>query len=197
MSDPAFPRAAATLLVAIDSSRRGAVDAAVVAIRAAGVGRVAAEEVLLQAVLFFGFPRVIRAFAWFDEAWPATPADLAARPDAVAIERQGPAGREMFEGVYGRHTERVLEMLRGHHPDLASFVLEAAYGRVLSRGGISAVERELVACAALGILGQERQLTSHALGAQRFGATREQVLDVVAAVEVDDAVLERLAEHLA
>ena len=56
------------------------------------------------------------------------------------------------------------------HPDLATWVVETGYGRVLSRpGGLGARERELVTVAVLAATRRPRQLVSHLLGAAAWG----------------------------
>jgi 4-carboxymuconolactone decarboxylase len=180
---------------ALHAADRDAFRAAVASVRSGGASRVVVEEAMLQAVLFFGFPRVIQAFAWLDDAW--SPPRDAERPEPVPVERHAAAGEAMFRGVYGRHADRVLANLQMHHPELRSFVVEAAYGRVLSRAGLDPKQRELLACAALAILDQERQLTSHALGALRFGAEGAEVLAVLDAVSAPRSVRSALAERFA
>ncbi len=85
-------------------------------------------------------------------------------------------------------------MLSRGHPEFERWVLEHAYGRVLSRPGISPDRRELLAVVALAALGQERQLASHARGALRCGATStetaealESVADLVEPERLEDA----------
>jgi 4-carboxymuconolactone decarboxylase len=70
--------------------------------------------------------------------------------------------------------------VRTLHPDLAEWMVEHGYGRVLSRPGLPARERELVTVSALAALGWERQLVSHVLGAERIGATRAAVGEALA-----------------
>jgi 4-carboxymuconolactone decarboxylase len=65
----------------------------------------------------------------------------------------------------------VRTLLHDAHPDFARWILGHAYGRVLTRPGLSAAQRELLAVVALAALGQERQLASHLRGAVRCGAT--------------------------
>jgi alkylhydroperoxidase/carboxymuconolactone decarboxylase family protein YurZ len=69
-------------------------------------------------------------------------------------------------------------------------MIEEGYGRVLSRPGLGALERELVAVAVLAACGWERQLVSHLLGAARVGAPRERV---GAAFEIGRRMAERRA----
>src|SRR5207249_3289936 len=60
-------------------------------------------------------------------------------------------------------------------------MIEQGYGRVLSRGGLGAATRELVAVAVLAASGWERQLVSHLLGAARLGAPRAAIRGALAA----------------
>jgi alkylhydroperoxidase/carboxymuconolactone decarboxylase family protein YurZ len=61
------------------------------------------------------------------------------------------------------------------HPDLATWMIEQGYGRVLARPGLGARERELVTIAVLAASGWERQLVSHLIGAGRLGAAAADV----------------------
>ena len=86
-------------------------------------------------------------------------------------------------------------MLRGYHGELHDFVLEAAYGRILTRPGLDAVTREVVAVGVLAAQDQQRQLAGHARGAARLGATRAQLQEaVVTALEGDVARGEQLLD---
>lgn len=138
------------------------------AARARGEARADLEETLLQAILFCGFPRVVTAFEHLGEAWPA-----AAPPSGGGLpaDAQAAAGRRLFAGIYGRNQAAVAAMLRDHHQDLHDFVLEAAYGRILSRPHLGPRVRELIAIALLAVQDQRRQFAGHARGAVHFGAT--------------------------
>jgi 4-carboxymuconolactone decarboxylase len=63
----------------------------------------------------------------------------------------------------------------GFHPELADWILEDGYGRVLSRPVLTVVERELLVVAVLATLNVPAQLKSHQYGALRVGATEPQV----------------------
>jgi 4-carboxymuconolactone decarboxylase len=71
--------------------------------------------------------------------------------------------------------------VRALHPDLAVWMIEQGYGRVLSRAGLDPATRELVAVTVLAATGWERQLVSHLLGASRLGADRSAVRGAVTA----------------
>ncbi len=92
-------------------------------------------------------------------------------------------GRVLFNTIYGKHHEAVQEQLQAWHPDAEHFVMGHAYGRVLTRDGLSAAQRELLAVGGLAITDQDRQLAGHARGAIRCGATSEDVLEVLELVK--------------
>lgn len=69
----------------------------------------------------------------------------------------------------------MISRMRGFHPDLADWILEDGYGKVLSRPVLSVRERELLIVAVLGALNVPAQLKSHQLGALRVGADAAQV----------------------
>ncbi len=140
------------------------------------------EETLLQAVLFCGFPRVVTAFEELNQAWPTT---TAPRGGALPEERQAAAGDALFAAIYGRNEDAVRSMLRDCHGEFHDFVLQVAYGRILSRPGLSPLDRELLACAALVAQAQKRQFVAHARGAMHFGATRDALRSVLQAALAD------------
>src|SRR5205814_7161135 len=82
--------------------------------------------------------------------------------------------------VYGAGYARLLPAVRALHPDLAVWMVEQGYGRVLARPGLAVLDRELITVAALAALGWERQLVSHVLGAARVGATAAAVREALA-----------------
>lgn len=135
--------------------------------RARGLRRADVEEALLQCVLFCGFPRTLTAFTELAEHWPtaAPPAGGGLPPS-----EQATAGRALFARIYGRHDETVRRRLQELHGELHDFVLESAYGRILSRPGLPARTRELLAVALLAAQDQRPQFVSHAYGARTCGA---------------------------
>ncbi len=137
------------------------------------------EETLLQAVLFCGFPRVVTAFEQLGEVWPAaTPPAGGGLPPV----EQGPAGLALFAGIYGPNQDAVAAMLRGFHQDFHDFVLEAAYGRVLTRPHFGPRMRELLAVGALAAQNQLRQFVGHARGAMHFGSTKAELRETLVTV---------------
>jgi len=125
------------------------------------------REALLQVHLFAGFPAIVEAFARLERAGGLGRPE----PGEEAVESDQPErGAGLFQRIYGEHTERVRGVLEQAHPQLAAWVLGHAYGRVLTRPGLAAAERELLAVAALALRGPARQLASHLRGALACGA---------------------------
>ncbi len=124
------------------------------------------REAVLQTHLFGGFPRLVEAYGHLDE--------VGGLGEASADEHEAagdPArGAALFDRIYGEGAGPVRALLDGYSRDYAAMIAEHAYGRVLSRPGLAAAEREVLASCALAALGQERQLASHARGAMRCGA---------------------------
>ncbi len=161
--------------------------AAVVLARAHGCRRELLAEGLLQGILFYGFPRSISAFEILDREWPAAAIEAGRTrtpPEELA------AGRALFAAVYGRNTDAVEAMLAGFHGELRDFVLEVAYGRILSRPSLPAVTREVIAVGVLAALDQTPQMVGHGRGALRMGATREQLREALLTALGDDAAAE-------
>jgi 4-carboxymuconolactone decarboxylase len=138
------------------------------------------REAVLQSHLFAGFPRVVAACeALEEEGGLGTPG-----PDERGYETDRLVdGRALFTTVYGDSAPTVRAKLARAHPLLARWIEGHAYGRVLARPGLALRERELLACAALAALGQERQLASHARGALRAGATTAELAELVDGLE--------------
>jgi 4-carboxymuconolactone decarboxylase len=129
------------------------------------------REVLLQAQLFAGFPRVVEAAGVLAAAGGLG----APEPEELASVADLDAGRALFDAIYGARAAAVRAELAAFHPTLALWIAEHAYARVLARPGLAADRRELCAVAALAAQGQERQLASHARGAVRLGASPREV----------------------
>ena len=157
------------------------------------------REAVLQAHLFAGFPRVVEALSVLGaHGGLGEPAADEVRAEPDLPQR----GTELFDRIYGDHADRVRRFLSAAHPDFADWVAGHAYGRVLTRPGLPADRRELLAVAALAATDQDRQLASHARGSLRCGATVEEVRGAVESVRdlIGDAragralrVLERFA----
>jgi 4-carboxymuconolactone decarboxylase len=144
---------------------------ALAAARRARVPRRAAEEVALMLMLHAGYPSALEALRVLNTVWPGR-----ARRSREGRPRDWRArGARLCARVYGPVFPKLLATVRALHPDLALWMVDHGYGRVLARAGLSARDRELVTVAALAATGWRRQLHSHLLGAARCGATRVEI----------------------
>ena len=153
-----------------------------------GVPAAHLEETLLQAHLFAGFPRAIRALKIFRriieerrETRTPPPRPRRFRPRFSSRRRRG-RGRRIFDAVYGSIARAVLHALDTLHPGYGGWVLEDAYGRVLARPGLPPLWRELCAVAALAVTDVPEQLYSHVRGALRMGASPQEVEEAIRAI---------------
>lgn len=134
--------------------------------RAAGAPRRAAEEAALMLMLYAGYPCALEGLRVLNETWPGR----ARRTREGGVSLWTARGRALCRRVYGSAYARLVPAVEALHPDLAHWMEEHGYGRVLSRPGLSGADRELVTVAALAALGWERQLVSHLRGARHLGA---------------------------
>ena len=126
-------------------------------------------------MLYGGFPAALEGLRALNAVWPGR----ARRTREGGPPRWRKRGDALCRRVYGEAYARLLPAVRALHPDLAEWMVEHGYGRVLSRPGLGVRDRELVTVAALAALGWERQLVSHVLGALRVGASRAEVGEAI------------------
>ena len=109
---------------------------------------------------------------------------------------QAPAAQALFARIYGPNEASVRAMLKTFHGDVHDFVLEAAYGRILTRPHLGPRVREVLAVAVLAAQDQLRQFVAHARGALHFGSNlaelRETLVSVFGESAQVDAWLARL-----
>lgn len=128
------------------------------------------REALLTLAPFCGFPRALDALAAVRAALPAS------APEASAVRPTWPArGRALFDRVYAGHAERVLGNLRAVDAEVAAWVVDDAYGKILARPGIDASLRERIGVVLLVAQGLRNQLSGHVRGALNCGATAADV----------------------
>lgn len=122
-------------------------------------------------MLHAGYPAALEGLRVLQEVWPGRARRT--REGGVADWRR--RGERLSRRVYGGVFPKLLLRVRAMHPDMAVWMVEQGYGRVLSRPGLPARLRELVAVTVLAAGGWQRQLHSHLLGAVRCGAARAEV----------------------
>ncbi|MET0398086.1 MAG: carboxymuconolactone decarboxylase family protein [Longimicrobiaceae bacterium] len=137
----------------------------------------AAEEVLLQAHLFVGFPDALTALAlWREAGGRPAPAPL-----GEACEGWTGRGERVCARVYGANYPRLRANVAAVQPEMDRWMVEGGYGRVIGRPGLDLATRELCIAALLAVWNTPRQLHSHLRGALNAGAS---AAEVDAAVEV-------------
>ncbi|NOT34927.1 MAG: hypothetical protein HOP12_12255, partial [Candidatus Eisenbacteria bacterium] len=113
-------------------------------VRRARRPRAAFEEVALMLTLYASYPAAIESLRLLGLEWPQ-----ATKAGEVPVATRRRRGLATLAAVYGGVADSVRAALRSHHPALEAWVIEHAYGRVLSRGALEMKERELVTLALL------------------------------------------------
>ena len=135
------------------------------------INRQAACETILQSYLFLGFPRMIEAALVFGEVFGENEErrEIEKFSEAEA-ERWFTDGMELCRWVYGRHFENLKARFISIMPEMFRWMVIEGYGKVLTRPGLTQIERELAEVAALIVDRRERQLVSHVRGSLNVGA---------------------------
>ena len=142
-------------------------------------------EIILQTHLFAGYPRTINALGVVRRMG----CTLNDSTDA-SYERWRSDGESLCSQIYAGSYDKLRSAIGALHVDLESWMLEIGYGRVLSRPGPSAMQREFGVLAVLGGQNVKPQLMSHLRGALHVGASveaLESVLELVGKIWGDQA----------
>lgn len=99
---------------------------------------------------------------------------------AVTTEERHSQGVATLDVIVGPDSEKRIEALTALAPDLGAWIIDFAYGDVVSRAGLDLRSRELVTVAALTALGNaQSQLRAHIRGALNAGCKPEEILEVI------------------
>ena len=145
-----------------------------------GVTRDQFYEIILQSYLFLGFPRMLEAADHLNRYWPA--ADRRSQTHKISTEESlewFSRGTELYASVYREAGPLLQRRVEAFAPEVFRWMIVEGYGKVLSRGGLSPVDRELAIVSSLMIENRPRQLHSHLRGALNVGAPPELVRTVV------------------
>jgi 4-carboxymuconolactone decarboxylase len=137
------------------------------------------RESLLQVHPYAGFPRALSALEILADVRARSADPVEPEPDGDDAARRD-RGRSVFDAVWGEHAPGILERMRAWHPELPTWILTDAYGRVLARPGLDLATREVLGVALLAALDQPIQLQGHLRGGLRTGATAERLRAAVA-----------------
>ncbi len=103
---------------------------------------------------------------------------LAAEPATVPANRA--RGVATLETITGGGTAKLRESLADIAPELGDWIVDFAYGDVVSRPALDLRTRELATVAALTALGNAApQLSAHIKGALNAGCTPREVIEVI------------------
>lgn len=130
-------------------------------------------ETLLEVHLFSGFPSSIEGFIALAPILSSRRTDGRIGGDTRAIRKR--QGERLCKAVYGKNYKKLMLNMHRLNPDLAEWMIEDGYGKVLSRPGLTPAERELIAICVLAYGGWMRQLHSHVLGALNLGVSPDLV----------------------
>lgn len=131
-------------------------------------------ETVLQSYLFLGFPRMIEAAIAFNEIYRNADGGFESEFKPISQEESSlwfENGINLCNKVYGNNFARLKERFISISPEMFRWMVIEGYGKVLTRPGLSSIERELAEVAALIVDKRERQLLSHIIGSINVGAT--------------------------
>jgi len=141
----------------------------------------AVYETILQSYLFLGFPRMIEAALIHNEIFGGSFDNVDGNLRKISeqeAEEWFSKGVNLCRQVYGKNFERLKEKFISVSPEMFRWMVIEGYGKVLTRPGLSSIERELAEVAALIVDRRERQLTSHIIGSLNVGASIKQLRQV-------------------
>lgn len=144
------------------------------------VPRTVCYEIVLQSYLFLGFPRMLTAMDILNREWPVEPQ----MPEHTAVTAEEgkqwyERGIELYRTVYGSNHAALQNRVNRMSPEIFRWMIIEGYGKVLSRPGLSIIDRELAIVAMLMLEAREPQLHSHMRGAINVGATADDLRIVI------------------
>ena len=99
---------------------------------------------------------------------------------ALAAEDNRTRGRAALDVINGGETEQRLAQLKEFAPEMFDWIVDFAYGDVVSRPALDLRTRELATVAALTALGNAApQLRAHIGGALNAGCAPREILEVI------------------
>ncbi|MBT3229351.1 MAG: hypothetical protein HOD43_09545 [Candidatus Marinimicrobia bacterium] len=129
----------------------------------------AMEEVILQTLLFAGFPRTIEALKQLRTHFPV-------KRGTKHVSDHKQAGEATSQIIYGKYHSKLKQVMDALHPDLTRWMIEDGYGRILSRPGLTLQEREISVIASLISSGMINQYRAHLRGALLAGVSRVDII---------------------
>ena len=112
------------------------------------------REAVLQTYLFAGYAAAINAFIALNEIAGDNSEFL--QENEKGIESWRRRGEELCRQIYGSQYEKLVHNMKHLHPDLADWMIEEGYGKVLARPFLSPVVREILIVVMTAALQTER-----------------------------------------
>jgi 4-carboxymuconolactone decarboxylase len=101
-------------------------------------------------------------------------------PPSYKDDQRFERGWETVRKINAPAAQRQWDQLSAVSPDFARYIVESAYGDVLSRPALGLREREIATLAALTTLGNAPgQLKAHVEGALNVGVTRDEIVEII------------------
>jgi 4-carboxymuconolactone decarboxylase len=136
-------------------------------------------EVILQSYLFLGYPKALEGIKVFREVYEKDLHSSKLNHSFRYWSEWKIRGIVLCEKVYGKNFEKLLERVGEISPELSEWMIVEGYGKVLSRGVLSGVVRELCIVATLLVTSDINQLHSHIRGAKNLGAGRRDIRETI------------------
>jgi len=145
-----------------------------------GIDRESLYEVVLQSYLFLGFPRMLTAA----ESWSKWYHHHSRALELVPVSEDESSrwfsdGISLCQRVYGDAFTPLKDRVESMAPEVFRWMIVEGYGKVLSRPGLSLIDRELCIVSSLMVENREQQLYSHIRGALNVEAPLTLVETVV------------------
>ncbi|ODV91550.1 hypothetical protein CANCADRAFT_16741, partial [Tortispora caseinolytica NRRL Y-17796] len=135
------------------------------------------REAILKSGALGGIPKTINSLMRLKDATPAHLRQEKPIRTERSAEENYRIGKEFFDRVYTKISNRVFTQMSTSYPDLAQYVIPHAYGALLSFTGIlTAKETSLVIIASLVPQDVNPQLKGHLKGALNNGASKEETM---------------------
>lgn len=157
-----------------------------------------AYEIVLQSHLFFGYAQTLEALRIFSKSVNGGGTNDWRRDDNIN-DSQGfrRRGEELCQAIYRGNHQRLLDEIKQLSPELTEWMITDAYGKVLSRPGPTAQEREIASIVFLVCSGHPVQLYSHVRGARNLGATARYIASAISESGLSPQQLEFVGSTIA
>ncbi|MBD3382909.1 MAG: hypothetical protein GF404_12025 [candidate division Zixibacteria bacterium] len=136
-------------------------------------------EALLQAYLFLGYPKAIEGLKILREICDKDQNFSRINFSFRYWSEWKIRGRVLCEKVYGSNYQKLMNRMNEISPEMAEWMIVEGYGKVLARGVLPGVVRELCSVAILLVNSDINQLHSHMRGAKNLGATRDEITEAM------------------